>query len=62
MNFPIAFPSNVFRFKVTSYDNGGGKIVASISRNMTMTGFLLARMLLDGNYNFRWFAQGDEYE
>ena len=57
MNFPIAFPSQCFQV-VTSYDNGGGKIVAGAAGNMTMTGFLLRCDASGGNYNFRWFAIG----
>lgn len=57
MNFPIAFPSQCFQV-VTSYDNGGGKIVAGAAGNMTRTGFLLRCDASGGNYNFRWFAIG----
>ncbi|HGD9380017.1 TPA: carbohydrate-binding protein [Escherichia coli] len=57
MNFPIAFPSQCFQV-VTSYDNGGGKIVAGAAGNMTRTGFLLRCDDSGGNYNFRWFAIG----
>ncbi|EHC1267953.1 hypothetical protein JVU08_001582 [Escherichia coli] len=57
MNFPIAFPSQCFQV-VTSYDNGGGKIVAGAAGNMTRTGFLLRCDASGGDYNFRWFAIG----
>ncbi|MCK2995426.1 phage tail protein [Escherichia coli] len=57
MNFPIAFPSQCFQV-VTSYDNGGGKIVAGAAGNMTRTGFLLRCDDSGGNYSFRWFAIG----
>ena len=57
MNFPIAFPSQCFQV-VTSYENGGGKIVAGAAGNMTRTGFLLRCDASGGNYNFRWFAIG----
>ncbi len=57
MNFPIAFPSQCFQV-VTSYDNGGGKIVAGAAGSMTRTGFLLRCDASGGNYNFRWFAIG----
>ncbi|WP_113640053.1 gp53-like domain-containing protein [Escherichia albertii] len=57
MNFPIAFPSQCFQV-VTSYDNGGGKIVAGAAGNMSRTGFLLRCDASGGNYNFRWFAIG----
>ena len=57
MNFPIAFPSQCFQV-VTSYDNGGGKIVAGAAGNMTRTGFLLRCDASGGNYNFHWFAIG----
>ena len=57
MNFTIAFPSQCFQV-VTSYDNGGGKIVAGAAGNMTRTGFLLRCDASGGNYNFRWFAIG----
>ncbi|WP_425322769.1 gp53-like domain-containing protein, partial [Escherichia coli] len=57
MNFPIAFPSQCFQV-VTSYDNGGGKIVAGAAGNMTRTGFLLRSDDSGGNYIFRWFAIG----
>ncbi|WP_112022827.1 gp53-like domain-containing protein [Escherichia coli] len=57
MNFPIAFPSQCFQV-VTSYDNGGGKIVAGSAGNMTRTGFLLRCDASGGTYNFRWFAIG----
>ncbi|EOZ1555632.1 hypothetical protein ACQK1D_001394 [Escherichia coli] len=57
INFPIAFPNQCFQV-VTSYDNGGGVIVAGSAGSQTTTSFLLRCDATGGSYNFRWFAMG----
>lgn len=57
INFPIAFPSQCFQV-VTSYDNGGGVIVAGAGGSQTTNNFLLRCDAPSGSYNFRWFAMG----
>lgn len=57
VNFPIAFTAQCFQV-FTSYDNGGGLIVAGAAGGFSATQFLLRCDAAGGSYNFRWFAVG----
>lgn len=57
INFPIAYTSQCFQV-CTSYDNGGGQIIAGAAGSFSTRQFLLRCDAVGGNYNFRWFAVG----
>ncbi|MCV4306167.1 gp53-like domain-containing protein [Escherichia coli] len=57
VSFPVAFPNYCAQI-LTSYDNGGGAVVAGAAGNQTTTQFLLRCDASGGSYNFRWFAVG----
>lgn len=57
VSFPVAFPNYCAQI-LTSYDNGGGVVVAGAAGNQTTTQFLLRCDANGGSYNFRWLAVG----
>lgn len=57
VSFPVAFP-NACAQVITSYDNGGGGIMAGAAGSLTTTKFLLRCDATGGTYNFRWLAVG----